>query len=259
MEGICKDVILCKGEKAANEGQDSYVKVFEGAGYSCQVLSTLSFSFVNAQKLRDRLETPESYSGLIFTSQRSVEAIKHCLADNPLSPPWRELPAYCVGPATENLAKNALDLANCVGSRSGNAQELAKFIISRHTNRDQPLLYPCSGIARETVQQMLEEAQISVEKITAYETLPSETLEDDLLDIVKESQIVVFFSPSNVKNVIAIAEKNNLTGGMRPVAIGPVTAEAIEDRGLRIYATAAKPDPQALLKSVQDAEIGIID
>ncbi|XP_063990652.1 uroporphyrinogen-III synthase [Diachasmimorpha longicaudata] len=259
MEGSCRDVILCKGEKGGNEGQDAYIEVFEGAGYNCQILSTLTFSFVNSQRLRDCLDTPQLYSGLIFTSQRSVEAIKHCTSNNPLKDSWKDLPTYCVGPTTENLAKNTLDLPNCMGSQSGNAQELVKFIISRHKNRDRHLLYPCSSIARETVQQLLEEAQIPIEKIIAYETLPSESLENDLLNIIKESQIVVFFSPSNVKNVMSIAEKNNLTSRIKPVAIGPVTAEAIRERGLRICATAAKPDPQAVLKSIQDAQIGIVD
>ncbi|XP_011314418.1 uroporphyrinogen-III synthase [Fopius arisanus] len=258
MERICRDVVLCKGEKGLTEGQDSYATAFEGAGYSCQVLTAISFSFVNTQKLRDCLETPESYSGLILTSQRAVEAIKKSISENPLKTLWKELPVYCVGPATENLVRNTLDLPNCMGSESGNAQELAKFIISHHNRDNKSLLYPCSGIARETIQRMLEEAEISVEKITAYETRPSETLENDLLDIMKVSpQIAVFFSPSTAKNVMAIAGKHNLIARIKAVAIGPVTAEALKELGLRIYATAAKPDSQALLKSIEEAQIEI--
>lgn len=65
MEQICKNVILCKGEKGVNEGHDSYISVFEGAGYSCQILPTLSFSFVNTRTLQKILQTPELYSGNI--------------------------------------------------------------------------------------------------------------------------------------------------------------------------------------------------
>lgn len=191
-----------------------------------------------------------------MTSQRSVEALKNAITNEPLKDSWKKLPAYCVGPATENLGRNTINLCNCLGSQSGNAQELAKFVISDHKQGDKPLLYPCSDIARETIQQMLEEAQISLEKIIAYETHPSETLEDDLLMIMKDSpQIVVFFSPSIVKNVMTIAEKHNLTSKIKPVAIGPVTAEALKDFGLKIYAIAAKPESGALLESIQNAQI----
>lgn len=163
------------------------------------------------------------------------------------------MPGYCVGPATELLAKNCLKLDNYFGAQCGNAQDLAKYILEIPNDIVKPLLYPCSAIARDTVQQILENGGIKIEKLIVYETLPAENLKDNLLNIIcDQPQIFVFFSPSIVEYIINTAKKNSLSlKNIKAVAIGPVTAEALFKAGLSVYATAAKPVPQALLEAIK--------
>lgn len=249
-------VILCRGLPEQNQTEDNYVHTLQSAGYTCNYLHTLRFEFINSSDLRTCLQMSENYYGIILTSQRAVEAIHQACQDDKKSlHMWQKLPAYCVGPATCSLAKTSLGLEYCLGDHCGNAKDLAEFIISDLKEISKPLLYPCSDIARETIEQVLSINNINVQKLVVYQTLTKESLEVDFLNIIESiPRIFVFFSPSTVKSLVSILEKHpGNAKNIKAVAIGPVTKQSLIDAGFLIYATAAKPDPKSLLQAINEA------
>lgn len=278
-------VILCRGLSEKSDSQEAYVKTLKTAGYLCDCLPTLCFEFVNITELRSCLLSPSLYYGnnivnwmpflksdlsslintfigLILTSRRAAEAIGLSAKENDsILHPWRTLPVYCVGPATESFAKSHLGSENCFGKETGNAKELAELLIVSVPKRSKPLLYPCSEIGRETIEKILNENDIKIHKIVAYKTLPTETLERDLSKFMDDrSKIFVFFSPSTVEHVVALLkEKSYNMNNVKAVAIGPVTGQALLNAGLNIFATANKPDPMSLLDAISNAEKSELD
>ncbi|GAB1865861.1 uroporphyrinogen-III synthase [Camponotus japonicus] len=96
-----------------------YIKTLESAGYTCEYLQTLQFEFVNISELRACLSTADKYSGLILTSPRTVEAISLVVKkDVNILYSWQQIPVYCIGPTTDSLARNQLNLQHCIGSES---------------------------------------------------------------------------------------------------------------------------------------------
>ena len=283
-------IILCRGLSEKNDSQEAYVKTLKTAGYSCDCLPTLRFEFVNISKLKECLLSSSSYYGsniaydfsafymwlifihliiffyafigLILTSQRAAEAIKlSAKEDDNILYPWRILPVYCVGPATESFVKTHLSSDNCIGKEAGNAKELAELLVASVANKSKPLLYPCSEIGRETIEKTLNENDIRVHRMVVYKTLPSETLEHDLLKFMDNMpKIFVFFSPSIVEHIVALLKKKLYDmNNIKAVAIGPVTEQALVHAGLKVFATANKPDPISLLKAISDAEKSGLD
>ncbi|XP_034943966.1 uroporphyrinogen-III synthase [Chelonus insularis] len=255
------EIILCKSVSDNNESQEEYIQYLQSAGYSCYVLPTLCFEFVNLEDLQNRLSKPYLYSGLILTSARSVEAIKNATKQN-IPDTWKKLPAYCVGPTTESLARSNLKLEACEGSHCGNSKNLAEYIIKQPDEKtDKPLLYPCSVIARDTLDKILISNNIKLEKIIVYKTLPSQTLRSDLKRLIKPmNQIFVFFSPSTVEYLLNAAKESSISlTSIKSVAIGPVTGEALTEAGLTVFAIAEKPEPCALLEAVKKVEIKMND
>lgn len=191
-----------------------------------------------------------------MTSQRAVEAIWQVFKDDEkyLSS-WQRLAAYCVGPATASLAENYLGLERCLGSQSGNANDLAEIIISDIEKISKPLLYPCSEIARDTIDQVLTKNRINLKKLVAYRTIPRESLEADFLNVVGSvPKIFVFFSPSAVRYLVSVLKKHpNNIKNIRAVAIGPVTKQSLIEADLTVYATATKPNSESLLEAINDA------
>ncbi|XP_029045510.1 uroporphyrinogen-III synthase [Osmia bicornis bicornis] len=251
-----KSVVLCRGLSEKNDSQEAYVKTLKTAGYVCDCLPTLCFEFINGFELQACLLSPLSYHGMILTSRRAAEAIGLVSKDDNVLHPWKSLPVYCVGTATESFAKSHLGSENCFGSQTGNSKELAELLVASIAKKSKPLLYPCSEIGRETIEKTLNENDISVHKIIAYRTLPSKTLEQDLLKFLDNSpKIFVFFSPSTVEHIIASLRKISYNMcNIKAVAIGPVTRQALFDAEIEVYATASKPDPASLLEAISNAE-----
>ncbi|XP_076762274.1 uroporphyrinogen III synthase 1 [Xylocopa sonorina] len=252
-----ENVILCRGSSDNNDSQEAYARTLNAAGYSCESLTTLCFEFVNISELRACLLSPTSYYGLILTSRRAVEAINRVSKEDiNILQLWKTLPVYCVGPATESLAKSHLGSENCFGKETGNAKQLADLLVSSVAKESKPLLYPCSEIGRDTIEKILSENGIKVHKKIVYRTLPSKSLEHDLLEFMDNvPKIFVFFSPSTVEYIVSLLrEKSYDIRNVKAVAIGPVTRQALIDAGLKDFATANKPEPISLLEAIRDAE-----
>lgn len=169
---------------------------------------------------------------------------------------WQQIPVYCIGPTTDSLARNQLNLQHCIGSESGNSKQLAERIILDIKKDSKPLLYPCSDIARETIACILNDNGVTIQKIVVYKTLASELLEQDLSKILKKSpSIFVFFSPSIVEYVTTQFKRNSYDiKNIKAVAIGPVTKHALINSGFNVYTTADKPEPEALMRAITTAE-----
>ncbi|XP_050445790.1 uroporphyrinogen-III synthase-like isoform X1 [Cataglyphis hispanica] len=250
-------IVVCKGLSEMSDKQEMYIKTLESAGYTCECLQTLRFEFVNISELRTCLLTADKYSGLILTSPRTVEAISLAVkGDVNILYDWRQTPVYCIGPATHSLARNQLNLQHCIGSESGNSKQLAERITLDVKKNSKPLLYPCSEIARETIACILNDSGITIQKIVVYRTLASELLEQDLLKIlIKSPSIFVFFSPSTVEHITTQLKRNSFNvKDIKAVAIGPVTKNALINSGFNVYATAEKPEPEALMRAITTAE-----
>lgn len=71
-----KRVVLLKSE---SESADSYTSLLRENNIEPIFVPTLEFRFKFLDKLREKLQTPDIYSGIIFTSPRSVEACEEAL------------------------------------------------------------------------------------------------------------------------------------------------------------------------------------
>ncbi|XP_012272352.1 uroporphyrinogen-III synthase isoform X2 [Orussus abietinus] len=241
MSNCRRKVVLCKGNKEKNES--AYIKEFESAGYICDHLPVLRFNFVNQQELQTHLQAWHRYSEAVALALKQVEETN--------VEQWQSFPTFCIGPATEALAINC-GFKNCMGRNSGNSKELAKEIVTKNCRDSKPLFYPCSEIARDTLTELLGERGILVHKLVVYQTLPSETLQNDLSSIIEaRPQIFIFFSPSVVEYVITALKTMGIAlKELKAVAVGPVTEEALKNAGIQIHAVSEKPEPVALLEAI---------
>jgi uroporphyrinogen-III synthase len=194
------------------------------------------------------------YSGMIFTSQRAVDAFasvlsrlnsatKDALFD-------REMPLYVVGPATAKGVR-ALDLpCPVLGEETGNGEALAGFILEHHNGlshevtalngRKLPLLFVVGEQRRDIIPKTLladdlpETRQIPVTEIVVYETGEMATFEEHFSDLLREAkaakvkeQWVVVFSPQGCEAMLNalgwLDEKTaKYDSGRREIMSGPM-------------------------------------
>lgn len=226
---------------------EKYNKVFADNNVEALLIPSIDFIFTNIAVLCQKLQKPELYGGLIFTSPRSVQAAKLC---NKSLVDWTLKQNFSIGETTHSEALSQLGLET-FGKESGNAQSLGENIIEMFVLKN-PLLFPCGNLAQDSLQKQLKRANIETDIVEVYETVQHPELESNFMKALDslEVEFFVFFSPSIVNFCHAIAEKcdrvNDFTK-KKLISIGPSTSRALEVKKLQIYATASSPSPEGLL------------
>jgi uroporphyrinogen-III synthase len=169
------------------------------------------------------------YGGLIFTSQRAVDAFTIMVAK--LEPSKRamlfdpQMPIYVVGPATANGVRAMGLPCPVVGEETGNGDALAKFILEHQRSLPEevthlqgqrlPLLFPVGEQRRDIIPKTLTSEDLPpaertpVVELVVYETGEMATFEEDFTMLVREAkkagvkeQWVVVFSPQGCEAML---------------------------------------------------------
>lgn len=254
-----KRVVILKSE---SESTDSYICLLRENNFDPIFIPTLEFRFKNLDKLEEKLQSPESFSGIIFTSPRSVEACEQALkttetAEPLLNSQWAELNNYCVGEVTHNLVHSVFEL-NARGKHTGNANNLAEFVFENLEGKELefPFLFPSSNLRQDTLQIKLADYGYQLDSVEAYETVAHSELEANLRRALvdEHAQYIAFFSPSGVTYANAILKKLEYDlSNCKLIAIGPSTRKSLENCGLEVYKTAEKPSVEFLVKALLDS------
>ena len=114
------------------------------------------------------------------------------------------------------------------------------------------VLLPRADIATETLVAGLVELGWEVDDVTAYRTVRAAPPPAPTRDAIKSGKFdaVVFTSSSTVRNHVGIAGKPHASTVI--AAIGPATAKACEEHGLRVDVLAPKPSVELLADALAD-------
>lgn len=201
----------------------------------------------------------KKYGGIIFTSQRAVDAFTTVVAK--LDPSKidaffdKDMPLYVVGPATARGVK-ALNLpCPIVGEESGNGGALAQAILEHrktlsrevtHLNgRALPLLFLVGEQRRDIIPKALQSEELPpaeqtpVLEVIVYETGEMATFEEDFANLLQQAkragvkeQWVVVFSPQGCEAMLnALGWLDEKTGkfseGRKEVVSGPLKTHIV--------------------------------
>lgn len=216
---------------------DRFEDLFEAADFETHFIPVLDTEFV---ELPDEIPPVDA---VVVTSSRAVESISSWKR----LPDLKELTWFTIGPATRAALK---DLGiRCKHKSPGTADLLAKVIASSGVQR---VLFLAGDPHRDTLKRLLRKSGVSVETRIVYRTLdhpPALPDADDAPDWA------VFFSPRGVSVVDAHTSID--WQSVDKVAIGPVTAEAMEACGWEPASIARTPTPEGVLRAVRTAGVDI--
>lgn len=226
---------------------DAYEDTLEADGYEVSCMPVLAFENVNEQDLREALERPARYDGLVFTSPRAVDAFGEAMpwlpTENVL---WHGKPVYAVGPRTADALRTIGFTPE--GEESGSAERLAERI--RKQDFERPLLFLCGSRRRDVLPDLLASSGIEVEEICVYDT----RLRDGLAwPPGRKPDWLVFFSPSGFE---AVRRAGLPLEGVRVAAIGPTTADVLRAHGVPVAGVADEPTPEQLRMAIRRADVG---
>lgn len=289
-------VILLKTKSTPTDSYEDYFNTAEDGRYIPSFAPVLEHNFrkQSLQEIADLYRTGDlglapnqdgslpRYGGIIFTSQRAVEAFSSVIntlrlygATNALLP--NDIPFYVVGPATAKGLR-ALELDNLiVGEETGNGDALAAFILQHYNTllqsqnrlQSKPRLLFLVGEQRRDIipntlqnPQLDEIARIGVDEIVVYETAEMKTFAQDfssqylrgLIDGCMHQWVVVF-SPTGCKAMLeSLGLLDPATGQYRAkpqrpyvATIGPTTRDhLISEFGFEPDVVAEQPSPEGV-------------
>ncbi|KAI1630750.1 tetrapyrrole biosynthesis, uroporphyrinogen III synthase [Biscogniauxia mediterranea] len=208
-----------------------------------------------------------AYGGLIFTSQRAVEAFAKLVRDGKDNEHWphlQDIPIYSVGPATTRALKAIPQTPplQIFGEHTGNGDALAQYILEHYDGWYQdrqtkpPLLFLVGEQRRDIIPKTLMDAnlptnkRVEVTEVVVYGTGVMDSFAQDFKTILqntvdRQTRWVVVFSPTGCDSMLRGL-------GMLDEQTGKVKSPAGEKR--TTYIATIGPTTRNYLKRTFDYE-----
>ncbi|KAI1105430.1 tetrapyrrole biosynthesis, uroporphyrinogen III synthase [Jackrogersella minutella] len=227
-----------------------------------------------------------AYGGLIFTSQRAVEAFAKLVDEGKGDENWphlQDVPLYSVGPATTRALK-AIPQApplQVFGEHTGNGDALAQFILEHYgewykdRSTKPPLLFLVGEQRRDIIPKTLmdeslpDSRRIPVTEIVVYGTGVMESFAGDFAEVLqktadRQSRWIVVFSPTGCDSMLkGLGILDDETGKVinRPqenvnmyiATIGPTTRNFLKRKfDYEPDVCSEKPSPEGVWQGITD-------
>ena len=193
-----------------------------------EVLEINSIEFKNtACNLEDYRAKLTGYDFLTFTSVNGVNIFFDYLKDIEFDVRQLKGKIAAIGPATEVALKNRGIMPDIVADHFVAESLFEKM--KTYLKVDDKVLVPRSKDARPYLVEELRNFGCYVDEVFTYETVCGKLQTGNE---IKEVDLIVFTSPSTVKNMIKMVGFETIKS-KTSLAIGPITAKALSDVGIK--------------------------
>jgi hydroxymethylbilane synthase len=186
------------------------------------------------------------FDWVVLTSRQAVAAMAHALREMPVRTRVAVVGEASAAASREIGVEPAVIASNPTGE--GLVAALTGMVVA--TER---VLLPVSSRARDVVRDGLTALGAEVTRVDAYATEIVDEPSPDVLSMVERGEVgaVLLASPSAVRGFMTqFGTVLPALSSAAFVAIGPVTAEAMRERGLPVHAVAALPGPAGMVEAL---------
>jgi uroporphyrinogen III methyltransferase/synthase len=197
---------------------------------------------------------PSPYNLICVTSANGVEGLfESILAGGRDARALAGCTIAAIGPATRAaLASHGIS-ADIVSERyvgEGLVDAITEALAADGGGQIRRALIARAREARDVLPEALRERGIEVDVLALYETV-AEPLAEPVLRAAAESDYITFASSSTVRLFLeALGPEITLAPSTRVVSIGPVTSEALRERGIDPPVEATRHDAEGLVEAV---------
>jgi uroporphyrinogen III methyltransferase/synthase len=197
----------------------------------------------NYDRLDEALDHLYGYDWLIFTSANGVAFFLQRLTNRGLNvSDLDEIRVCAIGRRTADKLHEAhvhVDLVPSNSTAEGVFAALSEFAGGVERLHGLNILLPRALVGRDVLPKALEEAGARVDVVPAYQTVVPENFDRGRLSamLAGSGDCIAFTSPSTVKNLAQLFDTHDLSNVLQGVVIaciGPVTAAAAVEYGLRV-------------------------
>ncbi len=186
------------------------------------------------------------YSAIICASSRAAMALLGVRGHAPLPEVW------AVGPATARILE-AARVPALIPAVALDGATLARELLALRQLVGKKVLIPRAEDGRNEVIEILRDAGVVVDAVTAYRTVPV-GFDDPAIARGREmlasgeAAVCIVFAPSQVAALDSLIELRTIATPF--VAIGETTAVALREAGATVVQVAETPTPEGIAKAV---------
>jgi uroporphyrinogen III methyltransferase/synthase len=205
-------------------------------------------------KLDQSLKNLYMFDGIAFTSVNGVEYFFQRFVEQNISAQLLKGKALL---AVGEKTKRALDdygLTVTLMPEKFTAQDLASML-QQEDLTGKYFLFPKGNLAKDTLPEALKSLGASVDEVIVYETrIPTPANIKEVKTLLSNGKIdvITFTSPSTVKNFFYLIKTKQFPKGTMIAAIGPSTANAIEECGLDVDIQPTQSTIEGLVEAIQN-------
>lgn len=199
----------------------------------------ISINPIRNQETYDRIVefVNDKTQNIVLTSANAVDVLNSYMhfSDTYLVADWN---IFCLSGKTKEAVLNALLLRKNIVGEASDATELANKIIAKGVKE---IIFFCSNKRREELPATLNKANIKVHEVILYET------SEKPVDVDKDFDAVLFFSPSGVQSFFSA---NELNEDSICFAIGRTTATSVATFTQNSIVKSTTPDPKKMVEEL---------
>ena len=207
------------------------------AELGAEVISIPAIEIKNTSSNLDAyLSKFSEYDHIAFTSVNSVNIFFDYLIEKKYDIRNIKAKVSCVGKSTNEALKRRGIFAHVTAdifSGKGLGQKLIDIV-----KKDDKILIPCSYLSKNTLMDELLKMEAEVDRVFIYNTLCPETKD---IKAFEETDIVLFTSPSTVKNAIKMYTVDKVKEKIC-VAIGETTNKCLKENNIDAYVCSRQSD-----------------
>jgi uroporphyrinogen-III synthase len=247
-----KTILITRAVHQATE----FVQAIERYGGNPVVFPTIEITPPASWEACDRaIDGLYMYDGLIFTSSNAVEFFFKRLSEREI--PFQDLKSktvFVVGEATKQAVEQH-GLSVTAMPEKFTAFDLVKAL-HQEDLKDKCFLFPRGNLGNNNLRDNLKILGAQVESVIVYQTQrPAEQNINQIKSMILQEKIdiVTFTSPSTFKNFAVLFssdELKHLQQHVKIAAIGPVTAEAVEEFNLEVDILSKESTTDSLIQSI---------
>jgi uroporphyrinogen III methyltransferase/synthase len=194
------------------------------------------------------------YDALLFTSANAVRALAGRAAERGVALVSLAPRVFCVGPGTAEAARSAGLEVHGVPDQRFDGEGLLELVLRALPPQGRRFLLPRAQETREALPEGLRAAGGRVDTVTVYRTAPAPVDADALRGRLRRGELdaLTFASPSAANRFVELLDDGAREAARRCLvaAIGPITAQALQDRGLPPDCIAARAGGAALVEAL---------
>ncbi len=245
-----KTILVTRPKEQAEE----FAELLELHGAMVRFLPTIQIVPPSSwHRFDEAIDSLGNYDGIIFTSANAVRGFLQALISRGKHDKQTELGRklqYVVGEKTrEALEKSGYSGLQLPGVT--NAFQLAEALLKTGV-QGRHYLFARGNLGDDGLAETLRSGNAQVDEITVYETIAPR--EEDARNIrhhmeTERIDVITFFSPSAVKNLLAIVPREQVTSRVIAV-IGSSTERAAKTLGLTAQIVAQVPTAASLAQDI---------